>query len=352
MAHLNAILAAGAALAIAALTAAPAPANAPCISQDVAIPAGGDTVLAGTLTCPDTPVRAVMVMVTGSGPHTRDGVISGAPMFAELAEALAAGGIATLRVDEAGVGESTGPRTEGFFERVPHVAASLAHVRARPEFASVPAGVYGHSEGASLGVQAVADDTNAADFLVLVGAPGADGRTIWVDQQYALLSGQFAHLGEARLDAVRAALGAITDASIAGAREDVFAAVRTLFETLEAPASVYEDGSFDQYAERMAGREMQVFLSHDPVPAFSQVERPVLAVWGELDRQTRPGLNRPGLEAARHEAAEFTAVILEDQDHFFLRGEGLAPGEHRFGAMALAPELPAAILAWLETVLE
>jgi uncharacterized protein len=352
MAHMNAILAAGAAFAIAALAAAPAPANASCISGDVTIPAGGDTVLAGAVTCPDTPLRAVIIMITGTGPHTRDGVISGAPMFAELAAALAEGGVATLRVDEAGAGQSTGPQTQGFFERVPHVAASFAYIRARPEFAGVPVGAYGHSEGASLAVQLAADDPHAMDFLVLAGAPGADGRTIWVDQQYALLSAQFAHLGEARMTATHAALSAIADASITGVREDVFAAVRTLFETLEAPQSVYEDGSFDQYAERMAGREMQVFLSHDPVPAFSRVTRPVLAVWGDLDRQTRPGLNRPGLEAARHEAAGFTAVVLEDQDHFFLRGEGLAPGEHRFGAMALVPELPAAILAWLETVLE
>lgn len=352
MAHMNAILAAGAAFAIAALAAAPAPANASCISGEVTIPAGGDTVLAGVLTCPDAPLRAVMVMITGTGPHTRDGVISGTPMFAELAAALAEGGIATLRVDEAGAGQSTGPQTQGFFERVPHVAASFAHIRARPDLAGVPVGAYGHSEGASLAVQQAANDPGAMDFLVLASAPGADGRTIWVDQQFALLSAQFAHLGEAPLAPTHAALTAIADASIAGGREDVFASVRTLFDTLEAPASVYEDGSFDQYAGRMAGGEMQTFLSHDPVPAFSQVTAPVLAVWGEVDRQTRPGLNRPGLESARHPDARLTTVVLEDQDHFFLRGEGLAPGEHRFGAMALAPELPTAILTWLETVLE
>jgi len=352
MIPLRPLMAAGAAIALTALAAAPAPALAPFTPHDIQIEADGETVLAGTLSMPDQPVRAVIVMITGTGPHTRDGVISGAPMFAELAAALAEGGIATLRVDEAGAGQSTGPQTQGFFERVPHVAASFAYIRARAEFEGVPLGAYGHSEGASLAVQLAANDPDAMDFLVLAGAPGADGRTIWVDQQYALLSAQFAHLGEDRMAATHAALGAIADASITGVREDVFAAVRTLFETLEAPQSVYEDGSFDQYAERMAGREMQVFLSHDPVPAFSRVAKPVLAVWGDIDRQTRPGLNRPGLEAARNEAAEFTAVILEDQDHFFLRGEGLGPGEHRFGAMALAPELPAAILTWLDGMLE
>lgn len=322
-------------------------AHADPVRSDISVDAG-DVRLAGTLTLPASAPRALLVMITGTGPHGRDGVISGAPMFAELADALAAGGVATIRVDEAGVGDSTGEHTQSFRERIPHVAATLDHARALEGFAGIPVGFYGHSEGASLAVLVAAERPQDVDLLVLAGAPGARGHTVWVDQQQTLLARQFEQLDP---DHIRAALTAVADASIAGEREPVYAAVRALFELLGAPDHVYEDGSFEQYASRMAGVGMRDFLAYDPAPAFGQITVPTLAVWGDIDRQTSPQLNAPILQAARAGDAHYSAVVLEDQDHFFLRGEGLAPGEHRFGAMELAPELPAEILGWLDSTL-
>lgn len=316
------------------------------VRSEITIDAG-EVRLAGTLTLPDQP-RALLVMITGTGPHGRDGVISGAPMFAELADALALGGVATIRVDEAGVGESTGEHTQSFRERIPHVAATLDHARSLEGLAGIPVGFYGHSEGASLAVLVAADRPQDVDLLVLAGVPGARGHTVWVDQQHTLLTRQFTQLDPG---SIRAALTAVADASVAGEREPVYAAVRALFELLEAPDHVYEDGSFEEYAARMASIGMRDFLAYDPAPAFARVSAPTLAIWGDVDRQTSAELNPPLLAAARAGDPHYRAVILEDQDHFFLRGEGLAPGEHRFGVMALAPELPAEILAWLDGAL-
>ncbi|MFC4725986.1 alpha/beta hydrolase [Glycocaulis abyssi] len=331
-------------LAISAITTG---AFAGPLQSDIQVEAG-NTRLAGTLTVPAEPPRALLVMITGSGPHGRDGVISGAPMFAELADALAAGGVATIRVDEAGVGESTGERTQSFRERIPHVTATLDHARSLEGFAGIPVGFYGHSEGASLAVLVAAERAQHVDLLVLAGAPGARGHNVWVDQQHTLLTGQFPHLDP---DGIRGALTAVADASIAGQPEPVYAAVRALFELLEAPDHVYEDGSFEQYASRMASIEMADFLDYDPAPAFGGLQVPTLAVWGAIDRQTSPALNAPILERVRGDDPAYTAVVLPDQDHFFLRGAGLEPGEHRFGEMSLAPELPDAIISWLDATL-
>ena len=57
-------------------------------------------ILAGTLPHPENDLHGVIVMVTGSGPHSRDQIIAGNPMFAEIAEMLAEAGWASLRVDE------------------------------------------------------------------------------------------------------------------------------------------------------------------------------------------------------------------------------------------------------------
>jgi len=51
---------------------------------EVSIPYG-DAVLAGTLTLPQSPARAAVVLIQGAGPHGRNQIISGTPMFKELA---------------------------------------------------------------------------------------------------------------------------------------------------------------------------------------------------------------------------------------------------------------------------
>ena len=70
----------------------------------------GDAVLKGTLTTPPDCTRntPVLLMVTGSGLQNRDEEIFEHKPFAVIADALARQGIATLRYDDRGFGESTG----------------------------------------------------------------------------------------------------------------------------------------------------------------------------------------------------------------------------------------------------
>ncbi|MFP4519842.1 MAG: alpha/beta hydrolase [Oceanicaulis sp.] len=327
---------AAAALAL-SLLAADAPRE-----TEVRVPAPG-AALAGTLLVPDD-AKGLLVFITGAGPHPRDQVISGAPMFAELAEALAEAGWASLRVDERGVAGSTG-------EITPHALARVQDVVATIDFAAAqglgPVGLLGHSEGALIAPLAEAGRPEAVDFLVLLGAPAAAGADVWIDQQMANTR---AHFGEAatpeRLGAARSALEAIVAASIAGDEAGVHAAADALFRAWEAPQEIWEDGTAAGFADRMASAEMEVFLSLDPLPGYRGSADPRLAVYGDLDTQTAPELNAPRLMEASA-PGQTTLVILQDQDHFFLRGEGLAPGEHAFGEMRLAPELPQAIADWL-----
>ncbi len=72
--------------------------------------ANGDAVLKGTLVLPEGYGRKtpVLIMVTGSGLQNRDEEIYEHKPFAVIADALARNGIATLRYDDRGFGESTG----------------------------------------------------------------------------------------------------------------------------------------------------------------------------------------------------------------------------------------------------
>ncbi len=79
------------------------------VNADVTF-SNGSAVLKGTLTTPKNCSREtpVLIMVTGSGLQNRDEEIFEHKPFAVIADAFAKAGIATLRYDDRGFGESTG----------------------------------------------------------------------------------------------------------------------------------------------------------------------------------------------------------------------------------------------------
>lgn len=332
--------------ALACLAATPAPAA----EREVSLAVDATTTLAGTLRLPDGEPRAVVLMLTGNGNHTRDQMISGAPMFGEIAEALAARGVASLRLDTAGAGRSTGAPTAHFRQRTPQMAAAVDLLARQPELAGAPLGLLGHSEGAMVAPLVYAARPDEVDFLILLSAPGARGDVVWIEQQAGFAPERFPDIPEGGMPAVRTALQAVTAASISGDRDAVAAATLTFARAIGAPQEDIDNGELEPFIDRMASAEMQTFLSHDPAPAFSAVAAPVLAVWGGIDIHTAPGVNAGPLIAARHPDSVLTTMVLPAQDHFFMVGEGLAPGEHVRGQMHVSPALFEAIEGWLPTV--
>ncbi|WP_073975402.1 serine aminopeptidase domain-containing protein [Erythrobacter donghaensis] len=306
----------------------------------------GSAQLAGTLSFPEDRPRAAVVLVQGAGPHARDQVISGAPMFKLLADGLAAQGIASVRVDNAGVGASTGERVQHFKQRIPQIRAVLDMLAARPELAGVPIGIIGHSEGTLVATEVWAEREGVIDFVVLLGAPGRQGRTVWIDQQAN--PARFPGSDQAKLTAIRATFADIADASIAGDHEAIGQGADRLFAMVGLSAQEIAEVRGD-FVDRMASPEMQVFLAHDPAPVFARVTDPVLAVWGTHDDLTEPSLNAPIFLAKRHDAGALTLAVLPREDHFFLRGEGLAPGEHVAGKMELSSALVDLVAGWIKT---
>jgi pimeloyl-ACP methyl ester carboxylesterase len=146
------------------------------LSEEPVTLARPDAVLHGTLTLPkDTrgPVRVVLI-VAGSGPTDRDGNNSGGlttDSYKQLAAALGHKGIATLRYDKRGIGESTlsGDRAKIVLADFTEDARALvAKLGADPRFSSVS--LLGHSEGGVIGLELA--QLTPLNALVLVGTPG------------------------------------------------------------------------------------------------------------------------------------------------------------------------------------
>jgi pimeloyl-ACP methyl ester carboxylesterase len=325
-----------------------APVAAQSQSEEVRIESAG-AVLAGTLTFPEGETEAAVIMIQGAGPHDRDQTISGTPMFANLASQLAEHGIASLRIDNPGIGASTGRPVEHFKQRVPHIAAAFDAMAAHPRVADAPVGLLGHSEGSMVASEVWLRRADFVDFVVLLGAPTREGRAVWVEQQSN--PERFPDFDASALAEIRVIFKAVADASIAGDEPGVGRAADRLFALVGMSPEEIADVQ-PGFVSRMASPEMQVFLAHDPSLALARMTAPMLAIWGSHDDLVDPQAHIPVLLANRHADGALTVMVLPREDHFFLRADGLAPGQHEFGAMQLSPKLAAAIRFWLGEIVD
>ncbi|MCX6092340.1 MAG: alpha/beta hydrolase, partial [Candidatus Bipolaricaulota bacterium] len=145
----------------------------------------GDLTLAGTLTLPSvqTAPRCAVLFVAGSGPVDRDGNAASFHMdaYRQLAQTLAGEGIASLRYDKRGVGESQGSdSTASRSDLLADVRAAWGALRALPELAGVPRVALGHSEGTYLVEDLAAGNPDVAGLVLLCGSPQSlAGVTRW-----------------------------------------------------------------------------------------------------------------------------------------------------------------------------
>ena len=185
------------------------------LEEEDALPAGlrevevsfesGGVTLAGTLALPEAeePLPAVLFL-HGSGPIDRDGNAPGLPMdaYRQLAYGLAEAGIASLRYDKRGAGESGGDSTTASMtDLVGDARAALRALRDRPEIDPSRVILVGHSEGAYLAPQIAAEDDALAGIALLAGAARPlDEITRWQVETALRMSGADDEQVEASLE--------------------------------------------------------------------------------------------------------------------------------------------------------
>ncbi|MCS7034916.1 MAG: alpha/beta fold hydrolase, partial [Phycisphaerae bacterium] len=151
-------------------------------------PAAGAT-LAGTLTIPPGPgPHPAVVLISGSGAQNRDGECFGHRPFAVLADHLSRHGIAVLRHDDRGVGQSTGDRSRATSADFAEDAlAAVAFLRLQSEIDPHRVGLVGHSEGGLIAPLAAVKSSEVA-FIALLAGPGLRGKEILLEQNRTVLS--------------------------------------------------------------------------------------------------------------------------------------------------------------------
>ncbi len=282
--------------------------------------------LAGTLTLPEGrgPFPAV-ILISGSGAQDRDETILQHKPFLVLADMLTRRGVAVLRVDDRGVGGSSGSiATATSEEFAGDVDAGIALLKSRPEIDGQKIGLMGHSEGGLIAPIVAARSRDVA-FIVLLAGTGLPGAEIMMMQ--AKLIGKVMGGNDKDLDKQNEMRKRLFDiiksetdpkkASVS-AREEL----KKLLGDL-SPGEKKEVGDLDSFADTqmkiLESKWFRFFLSFDPRPTLGKVRCPVLALNGEKDLQVPPRENLEEIAKAIKKGGntQVTTVQLPGLNHLF-----------------------------------
>jgi uncharacterized protein len=264
-----------------------APPDANYTAEEVSFEGPGGITLGGTLTLPKNARGKVpaALTITGSGQEDRDEYVplaGGVRLFRQVADTLSRVGIAVLRLDDRGLGASTGDfaksTTADFAD---DIRAGLAYLRKRKEIDGDRLALIGHSEGGIIGPMVAATDPKLR-ALVTFGGPGDKMIEMSMAQNKWVLD---------------------HTATITPAQRD----------------SILKDARQKLQPENQTVPMLKFWMSYDPAPAARKVKAATLILEGENDRQV-PVENAEKLAALIRSGGnkDVTVKIFPNTDHLML----------------------------------
>ena len=290
--------------------------------------------LAGTLTTPRAAAYPVVILITGSGQQDRNESIAGHKPFLVLADYLTRRGIAVLRLDDRGVGGSTGNAALATSEDFAgDVLAAVEFLKSYYSTTKSRIGLIGHSEGGLIAPMVALRSKDVA-FEVLLAGPGVTGEQILYEQAATLAQTQGAspeQVAEARTQ-----------------QERIYGVLKS-----EADVAVMRDRiramSGDASAQALTSPWFRFFLTYDPATALGAVKIPTLALNGEKDVQVPFKQNLPAIEAALKAGgnSDGTCRSFPNLNHLFQTSKTGLPSEYALIEETMAPVVLEVIADWI-----
>ena len=149
-----------------------APPDNAYIARDVKIKAIQGHTLAGTLTLPRNGKKLpAAVLITGLSPSERNGGLPPWMPFRDIADILTRAGIAVLRVDDRGIGQSTGDHSPSTtFDEANDVSTEVAWLRKQTMIDQRRIILIGYSEGGLIATMVASRDRAIAGIVSLAGS--------------------------------------------------------------------------------------------------------------------------------------------------------------------------------------
>jgi len=302
--------------------------------------------LAGTLTLPRTgrPCPAVL-LISGVGAHDRDYSILQHRPFLVLADHLTRGGIAVLRFDDRGVGDSTGDRSQATSaDYAQDVLAGIQFLKGHLEIRIDQIGLIGHSEGGTIAALAAAQSPDVA-FIVMMGSPGLPGKeyNIQFEESMGRTLGQSEETIAINRTLQERVLSVVIHENVGALAE---AKLRRIYREISPTTP---EAKVKAAIRRFLSPWFRFNLKHNPRTTLEEVKCPVLAIIGEKDVQVPPKGNLEAIHNAlvRGGNDDYKVEELPGLNHFFQIASTGSPLEYGKIRETISPRVMKLIYSWI-----
>jgi uncharacterized protein len=265
----------------------------------------GEIELAGTIAIPSGsgPFPAVL-FICGSGQIDRNENHKKMHLnvFYDISHYLAENGIASLRYDKRGVGQSSGDyMASGFNDNAADAKAALQFMKQQKDMIPEKIFLLGHSEGAFLSCKLAGEGAGAAGIILLAGG-AVSGEAVLKWQALKVAGG----------------LKGLNGWIIKTFHIDVAKAQQKQLDKIKRSK---KDWYTLQFVIKINAKWFREFMAYDPSADLQRISVPVLAISGSRDIQVDPGdLER----MARLVKAPFEPHLIQGMTHLLRVGEGAA----------------------------
>ncbi|MDQ6531573.1 alpha/beta hydrolase [Flavobacterium sp. LHD-85] len=302
--------------------------------------------LAGTLSLPKKEGNfPVVILISGSGAQNRDEEMLQHKPFLVLADYLTRKGIAVLRFDDRGFGESTGDfKSATTTDFAKDVQAGIDYLKTRKEINKKKIGLIGHSEGGVI-APIVAGNSKDIAFIVLMAGTGIRGDKLLLLQKELIekqmgVSEEEVKRGQ---ETYKEVYELITSSSAID--EKLKKDVKNIFESKLGVT----DKIAEAYTAEVTNPWIYDFLKLDPAPYLEKVKCPVLAINGSKDVQVPPEANLQNIQRALTKGGnkKITIKTLPNLNHLFQ--ECKTGSQFEYGAIeqTISPTALEEISSWL-----
>ena len=313
--------------------------------------------LAGTFTKPPyLEDLSAVVLISGSGAHDRDCEIKGHKPFYVLSDYLTRRGIAVLRYDDRGVGESEGSIKDMTTRDLSEDAkAAFDFLRKQNGINPGKVGFIGHSEGGLIASMLAAKYPEEVAFVVLMASPGIKGDSLILSQIKNL--SRVENVSENRIwenSIVQKELYALAREG----HDDLPLKVKERFEAYWDEIPEYEK---PQVAKKyfvssktalFLSPWFQFFINYDPQEDLINIKCPVFSINGKKDIQVEYKCNQQKISEAltRGGNDRLTIKSYDDLNHMFQECSTGSPKEYSQIEQTISPKVLTDIVKWIKKV--
>ncbi len=325
----------------------------PYLVEEVKIYNSEDNIsLAGTLTLPQATNEhtPVVILISGSGPQDRDESYMGHKPFLVLADYLTRKGVAVLRYDDRGVGESTGnfenATTADFSNDVLEIIEFLKN---RTDIDTHNIGLIGHSEGAIIAPK-VANRSNDLSFIVMLAGTGVLGKQVSLQQ--ALDYRNFPVEDEKKYkEYIEKAIDiAASDKDVTIIKNEL----RSFYQDSEVlnsvlPQNINKDEFIENLVRSRTNPWIRYFYNYNPSEEIAKISIPALAIYGSNDTQVPPKYNlQPVKEALQKSSSgNYEVILMQDLNHLFQESKTGKISEYPVIEETMNPKVLEKICNWI-----